>query len=420
MPSTTIDDFETAWVSTDPARLKSTTSSFAVSGATSLLVTTTGGAAGAAVTYFPDAPMDLRDHDELRFWCHADQAADGSTRSPFLLELGYVDDADAPGEEHRWLVPVNRPGLWEHHRIGIAGDRRTAITRWSLRVLTDRPVRAYVDELIAVTGNSLGDVEAALVDELSAAIALPGVTGIAVAPAVAGATTLTTALNPRLRAGNRITLDPPAAGLMRYAVTAASHDDGAGTTTLAIAPALAEATEPGATLSVVVPVVVEEAPLRPPAADLPDPVVLVALSDQREEPERGWNIPQRDSLRRRGALTVCSTWPAARPVALQYQILAAAGDREQSLTIRRALLSRVGVDAALRVNGVPLPVRTLLPPLLEERDRAVLAPIYLQVGATVEVGERQEVPWPSRGPPAVSARQEGQRSYAAPGRTQRR
>ena len=59
-------------------------------------------------------------------------------------------------------------------------------------------------------------------------------------------------------------------------------------------------------------------------------------------------------------LIVRSIRPPARPVLLEYQILAAATDREQSLAVRGAVLQRLGIDTGLRVNGTRLPVRTLL------------------------------------------------------------
>ncbi|GAA2511448.1 hypothetical protein [Winogradskya humida] len=141
-----------------------------------------------------------------------------------------------------------------------------------------------------------------------------------------------------------------------------------------------------------VPVVVEEEQF----TELPDPVLLVTLTDQREDPERGWNVPQRDSFRIRGDTTVCSVRPAARPVLAEYQVLPAASDRATSLALRGEILRRIGLDTGLRVNGEVLPVQTLLPPPLDIRVRAVPAPIYLHIGARIEQGPRVEVPWPRR------------------------
>lgn len=384
MPHTVVDDFAIPWISTDPARLTAT----AVDGGMQL--TAAPGATGVEARFTPATQVDLRDRDELRFWTRADQVADGAASRPFRLELSYLDAGDTAGEEHRWYVPVNRAAVWEQHRIGIGADRRAAITRFALRCATDQPVRIVLAELLAVAEQPLADLEAALVEALEAVSVLPAVPA---QPAPAGATAITIGLNRRFRARNQLALstDPGT----RYVVTAVTHDTGAGTSTLVVTPALATALTAGATVAVRAPVVVEESPLSAPAdpATLPDPVLLLALTDQREEPERGWNVPQRDSFRPRPGLTACSVRPPVRPVLAEYQIIAAAADRLDSLVLRGAVLGRLGIDTGIRVNGTVLGVRPLLPPPLTERDRAVLAPVYIHVATRVETGPRVEVPW---------------------------
>ncbi|MEV0644190.1 hypothetical protein AB0I28_02890 [Phytomonospora sp. NPDC050363] len=390
MPSALVHGFEDAWASSDPTLLDAEVTELRVQGTGSLRLTVRAGAAGVTAAHTPAVPLDLSAFDELRVWTHSTRASEGGPRRPFLLELSYTDAGDAPGEEHRWFVPVSRTRVWEQHRFGIAGDRRGQVTELRWRVLTDVPFQIRLDELLAVEDRPLGDIEEALVGLLDA-MPLPGVTGLPVQPAAAGSGTIVvTGLNRRLHAGNRVAVS----GAERYTVLGAAHDEPGDTTTLTVQPALAAAIGPGTTISVVAPVVVEESPFDPPAeaADLPDPVVLVTLTDQREEPERGWNIAQRDSFRVRGGLTVCSVRPPARPVLAEYQILPAAGDRRNSTALRAEIMRRVGVDAGLRVNGTVLPVRTLLPPPLDIRVRATPAPVYLHIGTRVELGPRVEVP----------------------------
>jgi len=305
MPKLTVHDFEGGWTSTDPGALALT---FTPRG---LRLSARSGAAGAAGVFTPPAPLDLSEFEELRLQVSSTGTADGGRHTPFLLGLSYQDDDG----EHGWMVPANRPGAWEPHRFGIAGDERGRITRFMLRVLTDIPFTAEVGEFLAVREDVLADVETALVELL--------------------------------------------AGLN-------------------------------------VPVVFEETPFTEvtDVNDLPDPVVLVTLTDQREDPERGWNVPQRDSFRIRGDATVCSVRPPARPVLAEYQVLPAASDRAKSLALRGEILRRIGLDTGLWVNGEVLPVQTLLPPPLDIRVRAIPAPIYLHVGARIEQGPRVEVPWP--------------------------
>jgi hypothetical protein len=394
MSSTVVHGFDQAWSSADPTLLDADVSTFRLRGTGSLRLTARAGASGVAAGFTPASPLDLSAHDELRLWTYSSRAADGSPRAPFLLELSYVDALDGPGEEHRWLVPVNRRHTWEQHRFGIAEDRRGQITAFSLRCLTGEPFQMFLDELLAVTDEPLSDVESALTGLLDG-LPLPGVTALPAPPAAAGATTLVLGLNRRLHKGNRLTIDGTDT---HHSVTGVVHDQAAGTTTVTIQPALATALGSGAHVSVTAPVVVEEAPFaESPDADLPDPVLLITLTDQREELERAWDVPQRDSFRLRDGRTVCSLRPPARPVLAEYQILPAASDRAHSLALRAEILRRVGVDTGLRVGGVVLPVRTELPPPLYFRARAVPAPVYLHVGTRVEQGARTEVPWIHQG-----------------------
>jgi len=395
MPSALVQGFEQGWSSSDPTLLDASVTPFRVQGSGGLRLVARPGAAGVTATFTPAAPLDLSAFDELRLWTHSSRAADGSRTAPFLLELSYVDANDDPGEEHRWFVPVNRRRTWEQHSFGIAGDRRGQITLFSLRVLTNDSFVIDVDELLAVREEALSDVETALIDLLDE-LPLPGVTALPVQPAAAGAATLVAGLNRALHAGNRITVDGTNA---RYAVSAVVHDQVAATTTLTLLPTLAAAVGAGARITVTAPLVFEEAPFTE-LTDLdqvPDPVLLIALTDQREDPGRGWNVPQRDSFRVRGGLTVCSLRPAPRPVLAEYQIIPAASERAHSLALRTEILRRIGVDTGLRVNGTVLPVQTLLPPPLDIRVRAVPAPIYLHIGTRLGQGTRTEVPWVRQG-----------------------
>jgi len=395
MPSATVHAFAQAWSSANPDLLVSSVSDFRNQGTGSLRLVACSGAAGVSLSHTPPTPLDLSAFDELRLWSYASRPADGTPRAPFLLELSYRDAADAPGEEHRWLIPVNRRRTWEQHRFGLAGDRRGRITGLSLRSLTNEPFQIYLDDLMAVDEEPLSDVEAALTGLLDG-LPLPGVVALPVAATAAGSSTLAVGFNRRLYAGNRITVDGTNT---HYSVTGVAHDEAAGTTTLSIKPALVAALGPGASITVTAPVLVEENPVNKAAGtgDLPDPVLLISLTDQREEPERGWNVPQRDSFRVRGELTVCSLHPAPRPVLAEYQLLPVASDRASSLALRTEILRRVGIDTGLRVNGTVLTAWTLPPPPLHFRTRVVLAPVYLHIATHIRQGTRVEVPWVHRG-----------------------
>ena len=214
--------------------------------------------------------------------------------------------------------------------------------------------------------------------------------------AAAGATTLITTFEPGLRAGNRILIDL-AAGPVLVDVTAAAHDEPAGQTTLTLRPqtALPALVPAGTSVLVTAPVVWEAAAVlssMPPELT-PDPAILLSQSDIREDLSRVWSLPLRDSFRRRGAMTVCSLRPPPLPMALEYQVLVLAGEDGQRNRILADLLPVLRSAAALTVNGVDLPMASLVPPPRFYRDRAPLAPLAIQVDARVETGPRAEVPW---------------------------
>ncbi|MDC0766943.1 hypothetical protein [Streptomyces sp. HD] len=331
-----VHGFDQPWVSTAPALLAVTQvpADDTPSGMPAIRLSARPEAGGARAEFVPGAPLDLNDAGELRLWIRSDQPADGTDGRPFLAEFGYTDAADTPGEEHRWLLPAARPGAWEQRHLGIDRDRRGAITRLTLRCLTDHQLEMSFDELLAIVDEPLVAAEAALVAVLAEPVALPGAHRLPLRPAAAGSTELR--LSPvrrRLRARNRILVDPGTGGTPQsYDVIAAVHDDPADETRLTLDPThpLRNSVGPGATLSVQVPVVVEEAPLDGPAAAdrLPDPVLLVELSDLRDDPERAGPAVQRDSFRRRADGTTCAVRPPARPVQAEYRLLPAGRDRE--------------------------------------------------------------------------------------------
>jgi hypothetical protein len=341
-------------------------------------------------------PLDLSSLPELRFWARGYAPADGRPAAPFLLELGYRDAGDAAGDEHSWLVPVDQPGRWEEHRVGLGSERRTAVTEVFLRTVMDRPVELTIAPLIAVDEQIPADVAAALADLVARRAGQPGPSCTTAVAAAAGTTMLTTTFEPGLRAGNRILVEL-ATGPVLADVATAAHDENAGQTTLTLQAqtALPTAVPAGTTVLVTAPVVWEPAAVLSgaPPEPTPDPAILISQSDIREDLSRVWSLPLRDSFRVRGAVTVCSLRPPPLPVVLEYQILVLAGDDGQRNRILAGLLPLLRSAAALTVNGVDLPMASLAPPPRFGRDRAPLAPLAIQVDARVETGPRAEAPW---------------------------
>lgn len=396
MPSIVVDDVSRLWVPSAPA-VSSDAAPGRRSGQAAMHVSIPSGSAlGAGVASALPGPLDLSSLPELRFCARGYVPADGRPTTPFRLELGYRDAGDAAGDEHSWLVPVDRPGRWEEHRIGLGAERRTAVTEVFLRAVTDGAVELTIAPLIAVDEQVPADVGAALADLVGQRAGQPGPSCRTAVAATAGATTLITTFEPGLRAGNRILVEL-ATGPVLVDVTAAAHDATAGQTTLTLRAqtALPAPVPAGTPVLVTAPVVWEPAavlsgaPPEPP----PDPAILLSQSDIREDLSRVWSVPLRDSFRKRGTMTVCSLRPPPLPVALEYQILVLAGDDGQRNRIVAGLLPLLRSAAALTVNDVDLPMASLAPPPRFGRDRAPLAPLAIQVDARVETGPRAEAPW---------------------------
>lgn len=396
MSNLLVHDMDTAWTSSDPVVLQVAVDhqTFFGEGMASNRLVASDSALNAFAEFVPSDPLDLSDFEELRFWIRANRRADGSTTKPFYLEFSYTDASDAPDEEHRWFVPINRVGNWEQRRIGVQDDRRSAITRFRFRCLTNLPFTCHVDELLVVREEMLADLEQALVIRLDGQVALPGLTNVALSQtANPGDTQIVFPLTPGFNAGNRILVLGGSLGDEIHNVTSVDHNSAAGTTTLhfdATDQVVGTLTAGTATVSVVVPVIVETPPSPTPE---PTPAIIVTHLDAREDPERTAYITQRDSFRPRDALTVCSVRPAARAYLVDYQITVVAPERAQQLFVHTLLLQRLSMDVGLRINGVPSPVWILPPPALDKRQLGLLAPVYARIGTRMETASRREQTW---------------------------
>jgi hypothetical protein len=399
MSNLLVHNMDTAWTSSAPAVLLVSIDgqTFFGEGIASNRFEAQSGALNAFAEFVPGVALNLSNFEELRFWIRSDRPADGSVIRPFYLEFSYLDVNDAPGEEHRWFVPLNQSGVWEQRRIGIGADRRSAIARFRFRCLTDSPFRCHIDELLAVREEMLPDLEQVLVAQLDRQVILPGLTAVALKQAaVPGDTQIVLPHTPDFDVGNRILVQQGGAINETHDVTSVDHNPGMDTTTLHFAATDAVVNNLSAniaTASVLVPVVVE-APPTPTTA--PRPTIIATMLDAREDLDRTTYVTQRDSFRPRGVLTVCSVRPAARAYLVEYQLTASAPRRAQQILIQSLLLQRLSMDQALRINGVPSPVWIVPPPELTKRKLGRLAPVYVRIGTRLETAARQEQPWARR------------------------
>jgi hypothetical protein len=381
----TVHDMATPWTSTDPALSVTVDPWLLVDREVQASGLRYEGGPAAAVELAPPSPVDLSAFDELRVWMRTDRPAAGTAARPFFLALSFDDTGDGPAEEHRWFLPANEPGRWEQRRIGLEGDRRSAVRRFRFETVSSEPFRVVLSGLLAVREDMLGDLWTALAATL-AGLELPGVTRVPLAAGAApGATQVEVGLNRGFAVGNRVRLAGGSAGDEIRDVTAVGHDDGAGRTTLTLAEAVT-ATLPAGTATVTVQMVVDDAP-----GGGAVPRVVVTLLDAREDPARS-GVGQRDSFRSRGAVTVCSTRPAARAYLVDHQLTPVGADRGQQLRLLGELVRAFSADCALWVNETPAPVWILPPPVLESRVPGQPAAVYVRIGSRVEVAPRRERP----------------------------
>jgi len=362
-------------------------------------LTASDNALNAVAEFAPAGQLDLSAFDEICFWLYASSMADGSTTSPFYLEFSYSDAHDNADEEHRWFVAVNQQRAWQQVRIGIERDRRSAITRFRFRCITNIAFSCNIDELLGVHEEMLADLESALVDHLDTQLTLPGLSDVALIQAAQpGDTQVVLPLNQAFHINNRVLIQHGSAGDEQHTVTGIVHDPAHQSTTLTFAAddkVLGSLVVGSVTVSVVVVIVVEAPPL--PSASI-SPSMIITLRDMREDPARTSYISQRDSFRPRGTLLACSTRAGARAYTVDYQATVFAPERAQQVFLQTYLLQRLSIDIPLYVNGAPSPVTILPPPVptLDERRTGLLAPLYFSIGTHMEIATREEIPFIQR------------------------
>jgi hypothetical protein len=395
-----VHDMDTAWTSSS-ASLVVTAEEQPLDGERVVVnhLVAAAGAAGAFAELDLDPPLDLGAYDELRLRIRATRPADGSETRPFYLELSYTDAGDGAGDEHRWLVPVARSGAWEQRHFGIESDRRGQVASFRLTCLDGAPFECRVDQLVAVREELVADLEGSLARALDGTIPLPELTSVTLLEdAGQGDTELVVPLTLGFRAGNRILLGGGTPSEERHDLADAVHDPDAASprTSLRLDPADPVAgtfTAGAGAVSLAVPVFVEvPRDLRPPVS----PAIHVTSLGLREDPQRTAYVPQRDSFRRRGTVTVCSVRPGARAYLADYQIVAVAPERRQQGAVYERVLRRLSADTGLSVDGATAPVWMLATPPLTGVELADLAPVYVRIGTRMQVAPRGEEVWVRR------------------------
>ncbi|MFI6289882.1 hypothetical protein ACIBCM_34990 [Streptomyces sp. NPDC051018] len=398
MTTLLIHDTTSPWTSTDPALDVSVGGGNLFGRQITVNRLRYEGGPPAAAEFVPEDPLDLTGWDELGLWVRSDTAADGTRTRPFYLTLSYADADDAPGEEHRWFIPVNAADAWEQCPIGIGTDRRARIVRFRLETVGGVPFAVELYRLRAVREEMLKDVEQALADALSG-MSPPGLTGVPLSTGAApGDSAVQTAYTPGFAPGNRILLRGSPSGDEEHDVDRVEQDPGADRTRLSLAvSSTVRGTFPAgdSSVSVVVPVGLEDGAALP---DTATPRVEVSSTDVREDPERTGYVTQRDSFRPRGPLTLCTVRPPARAYTADYRITAVGQGPGQRTWVHNEVLTRLNTDRPLWINDAPAPVWMPPEPCREDREEQEPVPVrvHLRVGSHMQTGPREALPWVRR------------------------
>lgn len=402
MANVLLHSMATAWTSSSGAVLSVTADlAESIDGTGSNRLVATSGAQGAYVEWIPPAPLDLGQLDELRFWVLGTRRADGGASAPFYLEFSFTDANDAPGEEHRFYVPVNRAGVWEQRRIGVAGDRRSAVNRLRFRCLTDLPFTCLLDEILAVREEMLRDAEEALSARLSQGLAFDGAHQVPLKQAAnAGDKKIFVPLSTAFVVNNRILLAGGAPSTEEHTLISVTHDTATSTTTLQLAPSDAVITTRAAGaghVTLLAPVIADMA-YGAGGAAMPTPAILLTLLESREDPMRTSRHTQRDTFRPRPSGLASSVRPSAQAYFVDYQITAVAPSRGQQLRLHGHVVGRLrgfgltSMAEAFRIHGAPAPLVQMPSPALEEREPGDPMALFVRVHTRMEIAPRVEVP----------------------------
>src|SRR6266536_3055233 len=120
------------------------------------------------------AAVDLTSFADLELWVRSDRVADGSDGRPFFFELRL---GSAGNDWHR-LIPVAAQDVWQP--VPLALDDLPAAVRSALTAISftcvdaSTPFTIHLDRILAVSGELVGDVDAALLDRLGGKLEVAG------------------------------------------------------------------------------------------------------------------------------------------------------------------------------------------------------------------------------------------------------
>lgn len=113
--------------------------------------------------------LDLTNFDDIRFWLSADRPASGTPERPFYLEIRLASAAlglSNAGNTWRRFLPVQNTDNWDLVRLhldDVPGAIRNSVNLIQLRVAdASAPFTCFLDDVLAVKEEMIGDVDAGL------------------------------------------------------------------------------------------------------------------------------------------------------------------------------------------------------------------------------------------------------------------
>ncbi len=127
------------------------------------------------------AALDLTGFDEIRLWLWSNRVANGSLAQPFFLEMRLASAAmGLQDPANGWMRSFQAPqaGEWQFVRLGL-GDLpspvRSAVNQLQLRCVdATTAFTCYLNDILAVHEEVIGDVDAALLEQLHQKASIAG------------------------------------------------------------------------------------------------------------------------------------------------------------------------------------------------------------------------------------------------------
>jgi hypothetical protein len=125
--------------------------------------------------------LNITQFNDIRFWLRGNRLADGSPGRPFYLEVRLASAAmglNDPGNTWRRFLPITQVDAWDLVILSLDNlplAVRSAVNMIQFRCVNDSaPFVCFLDDLLAVREEMIGDAESALLALLNEVVAIDG------------------------------------------------------------------------------------------------------------------------------------------------------------------------------------------------------------------------------------------------------